>query len=175
MSVATGNGPSTSTSGGTAGFPATRWSLVRSTAGDDTVASDAMSELCRLYWYPLYVFARRQGLSPQDAEDATQGFLARVIEKGYLTRARSDRGTLRSFLLKGLKYFLANERKAARRLKRGGGSPGFSLDAGEGEIRFQRELAHDDSPDRLFDRKWATVVIERALSAVKEEYVRKNK
>jgi DNA-directed RNA polymerase specialized sigma24 family protein len=165
-----------SSSAGSAGltrtgrFPATRWSLVRTAGGDDTVSAVALSELCRLYWYPLYVFARRSGLNPPDSEDATQGFLARVIEKDYIARAREELGTLRSFLLRGLKNYLANERKAQRRLKRGGGQEVFSLDATDAERRYKLEPQDAQSPDVLFERRWATTVLNNVFEELRREY-----
>lgn len=143
---------------------------------DDTKSAVALAELCRIYWYPLYVFARRSGLTVADAEDATQGFLTRVIEKDYIARARSEQGTLRSFLLRGLKNYLANERKARHRLKRGGNQETLSLDFILAEKRYQQEPAEAaQSPDYLFERRWATTVLDSVFATLKHEYRARDK
>ncbi|MEZ5326709.1 MAG: hypothetical protein R3F19_16810 [Verrucomicrobiales bacterium] len=156
-------------------FPSTRWSLVRAVSADDTLAATALAELCKTYWYPLYVFARRTGLTAPDAEDATQGFLARVIEKEMIARAREELGTLRSFLLRGLKNYLANERKARYRTKRGGGHLLVSLDAAaiasaERRYQFEPDTGTNDSPDQWFERRWATTVLENVFATLRDEY-----
>ena len=158
---------------GAAAFPSTRWSLVRSldVGVRDTRAQVALDELCRTYWYPLFVFARRSGLSPEDAEDSTQGFIGRLIEKDYFANAREERGTLRSFLLSGFKNYLINQRKAERREKRGGGQILLSLSVTEAEERYR--LEPDDigaSPDLLFERRWAMTILEQVFARLRSEY-----
>src|SRR6185436_7153471 len=115
-------------------FATTHWSVVLAAGhGSGTGAQAALEKLCRAYWFPLYVFARRQGNSPEDAQDLTQDFFCRLLEKNYLAKADPDRGKFRTFLLRSLKHFLVNEWKRAGRLKRGGGVEFLSIDTKEAE------------------------------------------
>ena len=148
-------------------FSATRWSVVLAAAGD---AQDALATLCRAYWYPLYAFLRRQGLSTHDAEDVTQGFFAHLLERDALAKVDRAKGRFRTFLLASLKHFLAGERDRANAQKRGGGKPVISLDACEAEERYALEPRDELSPDKLFDRRWAIAVIEQALARLGAEY-----
>src|SRR5881628_1885337 len=110
-------------------FATTHWSVVL--AAGHSLAADAdaaLEKLCRTYWYPLYAFARRQGNGPEDAQDLTQDFFARLLEKNYFAKADPERGKFRTFLLRSLKNFLVNEWKRAGRLKRGGGLEFISID-----------------------------------------------
>ena len=147
-------------------FSATRWSVVLAAAAE---AEDALATLCRAYWYPLYAFLRRQGLSTHDAEDVTQGFFAHLFGKAALANVDRAKGRFRTFLLASLKHFLADERDRANAQKRGGGQAVISLDACEAEERYALE-ASELSPDKLFDRRWAIAVIERALARLGAEY-----
>jgi RNA polymerase sigma-70 factor (ECF subfamily) len=126
-------------------------------------ADRALEELCRTYWYPLYAFARRQGNSKEDAEDLTQAFFARLLEKNYLEGVRSEKGKFRAFLLAAFKHFLANEWDRARREKRGGGATHLSLDWQDADERYGIDPAHQLSPDRLYDRAWAVTLLERVI------------
>lgn len=128
-----------------------------------------MEELCRTYWYPLYAYVRRQGHSREDAEDLTQGFFARLLEKNYLEGVSSDKGKFRSFLLVALKRFLINEWDHANRQKRGGGLKPLSLDWQDAEMRYQINPADDLSPDKLYDRAWALIVLERVITRLRDE------
>ena len=148
-------------------FSATRWSVVLAAAGD---APDALAALCRAYWYPLYAFLRRQGLSTHDAEDVTQGFFAHILGKDALANVDRAKGRFRTFLLASLKHFLADERDRAKAKKRGGGRTVISLDACEAEERYALEPRDELSPDRLFDRRWAIAVIEQAIARLDAEY-----
>jgi RNA polymerase sigma factor (sigma-70 family) len=144
-------------------FPTTRLSLVlAASANDGTHARTALAELCRIYWRPLYTYVRRQGHDAGAAEDLTQSFIARLIEKDSLRRFRQERGRFRSFLLASLKNFLANERDSAQAQKRGGGVTALPLEQA-GEAR------DNTTPDRLFERQWALDVLSRALDQVREE------
>ena len=152
---------------GARSFSATRWSVVLAAAGE---SSDALAALCRAYWYPLYAFLRRQGLSTHDAEDVTQGFFAHLLGKDALAHVDRAKGRFRTFLLASLKHFLADERDRAHAQKRGGGEAAISLDACEAEERYALEPRDELSPDKLFDRRWAIAVIERALARLGAEY-----
>src|SRR6266404_1645378 len=123
--MAEGRNPSRS---GRDRFPTTRLSLILAAAGPESQAQDALAALCRIYWYPLYGYIRRQGHGADEAQDLTQSFIARLLEKKTLRDFEQGRGRFRSFLLASLKNFLANERDSARARKRGGGVPAVHLD-----------------------------------------------
>ncbi len=151
-------------------FATTHWTAVLAAGhGDSPQADVALEELCRTYWYPLYAYVRRHGHSREDAEDLTQGFFARLLEKNYLEGVTSDGGKFRSFLLVALKRFLANEWDRANRQKRGGGVLPLSLDWQDAETRYQIAPADNLSPDKLYDRAWAVVVLERVITRLRDE------
>jgi RNA polymerase sigma-70 factor (ECF subfamily) len=129
----------------------------------------ALEELCRTYWYPLYAYVRRHGHSREDAEDLTQSFFARLLEKNYLEGVSSEKGKFRAFLLVALKRFLANEWDRANCQKRGGGVAPLSLDWQDAETRYQIAPADNLSPDKLYDRAWAVIVLERVISRLRNE------
>lgn len=150
----------------------TRWTLIkRLSSGDDCgEARAALEDLCRLYWFPLYAFARGSGHSPEQAEDLTQGYFTELLEKEFFTKARQDKGRLRSFLLITFKRFIKDQMKAARALKRGGGAPLISIDSDDAEFRYASALSHGETPDQLFDRRWALTVLEQVLANLRDEY-----
>lgn len=129
----------------------------------------ALEELCRTYWYPLYVYVRRQTPTREDAEDLTQAFFARFLEKNYLAGLNSERGRFRAFLLAALKHFLANEWDRANRQKRGGGMATVPLDWQTADTRYQIDPPDNLSPDKLYDRAWAVTVLERVLARLRDE------
>ena len=151
-------------------FATTRWTLVLA-AGDDASAPgrEALDELCRAYWFPLYAYIRRRGHDAHAAEDLTQGFFARLLERNDLARLTREGGKFRSFLLTALNHFLANEYERNQALKRGGGQTPLSLDDEDAEARYLREPAHVESPDRLYERQWAVALMESALDRLAEE------
>jgi RNA polymerase sigma-70 factor (ECF subfamily) len=152
-------------------FATTLWSVVlQAGAAETTAAGNALQYLCEAYWYPLYAYVRRQGQSPEDAEDLTQEFFARMLERKYIRLADKKRGRFRTFLLTSLKHFLINEWTKAGRAKRGGGNKLLSLDAEQTETRFLGEATDGRSPDKAFDRRWATIVLERALEQLEREF-----
>lgn len=157
---------------GPSDFPTTRWTLVV-TAGDPQrkEARSALVSLCERYWYPLYAYLRRRGYSADQAEDLTQGFFIRMLEGRYLGRADPDKGRFRSFLLTSLKFFVADEQDRQRARKRGGGAV-VSLEFSLGEARYQREPAHDETPERMFERRWARSVLDRVVERLQDEFVR---
>ena len=127
-------------------------------AADTGAARDALAHLCESYWYPLYAFVRRSGHDVEAARDLTQGFFARVLERGDIQSADRERGRFRSFLLLRLKSFLANERERERALKRGGGRAPLSIDASDleqADARYRHEPAHELTPEKLYLRSWA--------------------
>jgi RNA polymerase sigma-70 factor (ECF subfamily) len=160
--------PNTGASGGI--FATTHWTVVLAAGrGGSKQADVALEQLCRTYWYPLYAYVRRHGHSREDAEDLTQGFFARLLEKNYLEGVSNDKGKFRSFLLVALKRFMANEWDRANTLKRGGGTPPLSLDWQDAETRYQINPADNLSPDKLYDRAWAVVVLERVITRLRDE------
>jgi RNA polymerase sigma-70 factor (ECF subfamily) len=152
------------------GFATTRWSLVLA-AGQKAApeAHDALADLCSLYWYPLYAYIRRRGHGADEAEDLTQGFFARLLEKDGLAAATPARGRFRSFLLAACQNFLANEREWANALKRGGGRV-VSLDLSDADGRYRREPHHEETPERLFERRWALTLMARVLARLRGDY-----
>jgi RNA polymerase sigma-70 factor (ECF subfamily) len=153
-------------------FTTTHWSVVLSAQNKaSTKSAEALEALCRTYWYPLYAYARRAGHSPADAEDLTQSFFARLLEKDYLQSAARDKGRFRTFLLVALKRFLANEWDRAHAQKRGGFTSIVSIDQTQAESRFAAEPSHNVQPDVLFDRQWALTLLERAMRQVEQEYM----
>ena len=152
-------------------FATTHWSVVLAARdGETSQATEALEQLCRAYWYPLYAFVRRQGHSPEEAQDLTQEFFARLLEKDYLSHLTHREGRFRSFLLKFLQHFLANERHKIRAQKRGGGHAHISLDELNAEQRYRLEPPDADSPERAFERHWARTLIQRSLARLREDY-----
>jgi RNA polymerase sigma-70 factor (ECF subfamily) len=152
-------------------FATTHWSVVLAAGqSSGTGAQAALERLCRTYWFPLYVFARRQGNSPEDAQDLTQDFFCRLLEKNYLAKADPERGKFRTFLLRSLKHFLVNEWKRAGRLKRGGGVEFLSIDTKEAEDRYAAEAPDEFNPDAEYEKRWAVTLIEQVLTSLREEF-----
>jgi len=153
------------------GFATTHWSVVLA-AGHSSVAGaqGALETLCRTYWYPLYVYVRRQGQGPHDAQDLTQEFFARLLEKKHLRLADPDRGKFRAFLLKSLKHFLVNEWEKARTQKRGGGQCVIPLDADLAESRYAAEPAQALTLDQVYEKRWAVTLLEAVLAGLRESY-----
>jgi RNA polymerase sigma-70 factor (ECF subfamily) len=137
--------------------------------GSSPEGREALERLCQTYWYPLYAYVRRRGYGPEDAEDLTQSFFARLLEREYLKLADRERGRFRTFLLTALQRFLADEWDRARRLKRGGGHAVVSFDALTAEERYQVEPLDKFDAAKLFDRRWATTLLARALSGLEGE------
>jgi RNA polymerase sigma factor (sigma-70 family) len=166
------NGPLESTPAGRVQFLSTHWSVVvRASQQGSAAAEEALSELCRTYWYPLYGFIRRQGHAPPEAEDLTQQFFALLLEKNYVAEAKQEKGRFRSFLLTVLKRFLANEWDRQHAQKRGGFQTVVEIDRAMAEARLNAELVHSLTPDVLFERQWATALLERVMGRLEEEYV----
>jgi len=160
-------------------FPRTRWSLVLGAQNpdDQAVRSRALSELCEIYWYPLYAFVRRRGLSPADAEDATQGFFCELLGKDRVQLFSENKGKLRAYLLSSVKNYLSDLRKYANAAKRNGGQAPLSLDfeVEMAEERYAAEPAEFDTPERLFEMRWSMAVLNRVFERVKHDYERLGK
>jgi len=152
------------------GFATTHWSVVMAAGkGDSPEAADALEQLCRTYWYPLYAFVRRQGHGTPDAEDLTQEFFTRFLAKEYFGRADPALGRFRSFLLACLKNFLREQQRQARRLKRGGGQTIISWDSRTAEERYRLEPADPITPEQVYDRRWALTLLATVLARLAEE------
>jgi len=157
-------------------FHTTHWSVVLAAREQDgTVARDALARLCSAYWYPLYAFVRARGHGPHDAEDLTQEFFRRFLERNSLENVSPAGGKFRSFLLVCVKHFLANEWERAHAQRRGGGQALIPLDGGEAETRWSLEPADNSTPDVLFEKRWACAVLEQTMKALEAEYAAKNK
>jgi RNA polymerase sigma factor (sigma-70 family) len=152
-------------------FATTRWTLVRAIGSSpNDEAERALALLCETYWYPLYAYVRRQGHSAEDAEDLTQSFFAKLLEKKGLERAQQEKGKFRSFLLASLKNFLTNEWHREHTVKRGGRQTIISWDDSSAETRYLREPSHDLTPERIFEQTWAMTLIEKVLNLLQQEY-----
>jgi RNA polymerase sigma-70 factor (ECF subfamily) len=138
--------------------------------GDDAGARDALAALCEKYWYAVYAFIRRKGESADDTQDFTQEFFARLLERDFLQSVDRAKGKFRSFLRAACEHFLANERDRTRARKRGGEKKILSLDFGDAEARYFREPADLETPERLFDRRWALTLLERVLDKLRAEH-----
>ena len=153
-------------------FVTTHWSVVVSARDQDEARSaEALEKLCRSYWYPLYVYVRRQGHGAHDAQDLTQEFFARLLEKDSLRAAAREKGRFRTFLLVALKRFLANEWDRARAQKRGGGRTLLSLDTESAERRYRIEAGPGESADRIYDRRWALAMLDNSMTRLRGEFV----
>ncbi|MEQ1851650.1 MAG: sigma-70 family RNA polymerase sigma factor [Chthoniobacteraceae bacterium] len=151
-------------------FETTRWSLVALAGGDASEADTALNELCRVYWMPIYAEIRRRGHAPADAQDLTQEFFARLLRRNAFGRAEKEKGRFRSYLLAALDYFLADDWREKMAEKRGGGAVLLPLDAEEGETWFRELPASEGTPADAFDRGWAIILMDHALSALRAEY-----
>lgn len=156
-------------------MPETRWSLVRRVQSDDPKALAALGELMKLYWEPLYAYARRRGESPSDVEDAVQGFYEMLISRGSMQTVSQERGRLRSFLLSSFERFLIDQWEKRSAAKRGGGKHHLSLDQEQAENHYQMETSHNLTPERLFERRWVLTLLARVMDALQADYRRRGK
>ncbi|HUI56586.1 MAG TPA: sigma-70 family RNA polymerase sigma factor [Bryobacteraceae bacterium] len=165
------NGQTMHTLPGPSQFPTTRWTLVVAAGHPQRKeARSALVSLCENYWYPLYAYLRRRGYPADQAQDLTQEFFLRVLEGRYLDRADPEKGRFRSFILTSLKFFVADEEDRRRARKRGGAVV-VPLEFSSGEERYQREPAHDETPERIFERRWALSVLDRVVERLRAEFV----
>ena len=153
-------------------FRTTRWSAIFVAAQSQMPGSqEALTTLCRDYWYPIYAFARRAGNAPPDAQDLTQGFFLKLLQRQALKHADPARGKFRSFLLGSFKNYLCDESDRVRALKRGGDREFVFLDATDAEKRYQFEPADPLTPETIYDARWAITLLTRAVDRLREEYV----
>ena len=151
-------------------FTTTQWSVVLSAQGESPSAQEALEKLCRTYWWPLYGFVRRQGCSPEEAQDLTQGFFARLLERRDLDSVRREKGRLRSYLLTSLKHFMANANRSATAIKRGQGRVPVPLEELLSRERTELEPADTLSADRIYERRWAVTLLDQVLARLGKEY-----
>ena len=151
-------------------FSTTQWSLVLA-AGDSQSpdSREALAALCQIYWYPIYALVRHLGKDPDQAQDRTQGFFADLLERRVFKVARPERGRFRSFLKTALHHYLSHERDRSRAQKRGGGEQHLSLDFEDAESRYRLEASDSETPDRLFERRWARALLTSAIERLRRE------
>src|SRR5438094_5537111 len=164
------NGVSVSAQNGAVAFTTTQWSVVLDAQGESPAAEEALEKLCRIYWWPLYGFGRRQGYTPEEAQDLTQGFFALLLERRDLDAVRREKGRLRSYLLASLKNFLGKAHRRDMAVKRGGGRPLVPLEELLARERADLEPADTLSADRIYERRWALTLLEQVLARLGEEY-----
>src|SRR6187455_342384 len=153
-------------------FPRTRWSVVlAATQRHSPESAEALEALCRAYWHPLYAYVRRSGHSPHDAQDLTQEFFARLLEKRWLSEVERGRGRFRSWLLAAMQHFLTNEWHRAATQRRGGGFTFISIDDASAEARYREEPADAESAERFYDRQWAVALLEQVMARLRAEFV----
>ena len=151
-------------------FATTHWTVVLAAGRQRSPQADhALEELCRTYWFPLYAYVRRRGHTKEDAEDLTQSFFARLLEKNSFASLDSEKGKFRAFLLASLKHFLANEHDRASAQKRGGGVAPLSLDWQTADTQFQVADSNESSPDKSFDREWALALLAKVIRRLQDE------
>lgn len=152
-------------------FDTTHWSVVLAAGhGSAPGSQEALETLCRSYWYPLYVYIRRRGCTPEDAQDLTQQFFARLLEKKYLRLADPARGKFRAFLLSSLQHFLASEWIKATAAKRGGGKTVISLNEKDAEDRYLAEPADGLTPEKVYEKRWAMTLLDQVLNRLRDEF-----
>lgn len=157
--------------GGPSPFVTTHWSVVLAAGQTDTPrARRSLEQLCQAYWYPLYVYVRRRGYRPEDAEDLTQEFFARLLRSHFLNLADPERGRFRSFLLTALKHFLADEWARVRAQKRGGARSLLPLDVESAEMRYHLEPADDLTPEKVYEQRWARTLLANVIEQLRGEY-----
>ena len=153
-------------------FPTTRWSLVLAVGGSSVTSAEALDSLCRIYWPPIYAYARYRGYSTEHAEDLTQGFFAKLLEKRYVDQANRERGKFRAFLLSSFKNYMANEWDRSRAQKRGGGQWFVSLDFSDAERQVRIEPADRSTPETIFMQRWARTLLDQVLDRLRDETIR---
>ncbi len=162
--------------GGNRQFATTHWSIVRAVNHENSgAASNALQELCQIYWYPLYTYVRRQGYDADSAADLTQAFFADLLQREDLKKVDPELGKFRSFLLTALKHFLINQWDKAKTRKRGGGKPVLSLDFRAADDRYRLEPSHNQTPDLIYQRQWARTLLSRVQMDLRAEFAKRGK
>jgi len=152
-------------------FATTHWSVVLTAGHGDTPRSQAaLEKLCRAYWFPLYAYVRRRGYQVEDAQDLTQQFFARLVERNLVAHADQSRGRFRTFLLVAMEHFLANEWDKARALKRGGGKQFVPIQTDSAETRYGVEPADERTPEQVFEYNWALALLDQVMGQLEADY-----
>jgi RNA polymerase sigma factor (sigma-70 family) len=152
-------------------FATTHWSVVLTAGLKDTERSQvALEKLCEAYWFPLYAYVRRRGYSKEDAQDLTQQFFARIIERDLVARADQSKGRFRSFLLASMERFLANEWDKARALKRGGGKLVIPIQTDNAETKYGVEPVDNKTPEQVFEYNWALALLDQVMLQLEADY-----
>jgi len=163
-------------SSGDPGFSTTNWSVVLAAAqSDPAVASHALERLCGRYWYPVYAFVRQRGNDLHESQDLTQGFFHFLLERRTLQQVKRERGRFRTFMLTTLTNFLHNERDKSQAIKRGGRHQIVSLDGEFAESAYALESINDESPEGIFERRWAATLVQRVLEELQKEFAERGK
>ena len=160
---------------GDARFATTHWSMVLEARGQDRDADRALEDLCQAYWYPLYAFARRSGVAAEESKDMTQQFFQQLLEKEFLELVHPSKGKFRSFLLASFKNLIRSEWRRSQAQKRGGGQVVLSIDEQDSEGRYKCEPGDDETPDQLYEKRWAQTLVRRAIKRLKEEWEAQDK
>jgi RNA polymerase sigma factor (sigma-70 family) len=167
---ASGNEIAPITQTGAVAFTTTHWSLVLAAQSSSSAAMEALEKLCRTYWRPIYGFVRRQGVSPEEAKDLTQGFFALLLERRDLDAVRKEKGRLRSYLLTSVKHFLTNEHNRAMAIKRGQGQRLIPLEDLRDRERVGFEPSETLPADQIYERRWALSLLDQVLIRLGDEY-----
>ena len=162
--------PAAAGQNGAVAFATTHWSVVLEAQGETSTAEEALEKVCRTYWRPTYGFLRLQGIRPEEAEDLTQGFFALLLERKYLNIVRKEKGRLRSYLLVSLKHFLLDERRRTMAIKRGKGQRLIPLEELRANERGNMEPTDPLTAERIYERRWASTLLEQVLRRLKDEY-----
>lgn len=158
------------------GFATTNWTVVlRAQREASPESQSALDRLCRDYWYPLYVYARRRGCAHEDGQDLVQGFLAQLLARNSLLKVAPEKGRFRSFLLASFNYYLADVRDRGRAQKRGGGQEILPMNSDEADRRYRLEPSDERSPELVYERRWAFAIIEQVFASLESEYTRADK
>jgi RNA polymerase sigma factor (sigma-70 family) len=157
--------------GAAAQFTTTHWSIVVQAQGESPAAQEALEKLCRIYWRPIYSFIQQRAIASEEAQDVTQAFFADLLEHKSLTAVRKEKGRFRSYLLGALKYFLADERRRAMAIKRGKGQRLIPLEELRTDERTEVEPTDPVTAEQVYERRWASTVLERVLGLLRNEYV----
>ena len=152
-------------------FTTTHWSVVLEAQSESPMAQEALEKLCQIYWHPIYSFVQRKGANSEEAKDVTQEFFADLLEHRSLTAVRKEKGRFRSYLLGALKYFMADERRRAMATKRGKGQRLIPLEELSADERTEMESADSITAEQIYDRRWASALLERVLGHLRSEYV----
>lgn len=156
-------------------FPNTSWTQITMAQGKDTTARASLEAFCKLYWAPLYAFARRNGMTPVEAEDTTQSFFIHLLGDATLSSADKDKGKLRSYLLGAMKNFMHNWRRAENTVKRGGRMTRVEFDASEVEAVCATAKQDGLTPDAFYERRWAVTLLDLAMRDLENEQMRAGK